>query len=65
MFRSGNYADIFKMCSTSFLDNVSEQELDNISTLIANLFPKELSNCCDDEHAAAVGYILGKLGAAK
>lgn len=65
MFRSGNYTDIFKMYNTSFLDNISEQELDNISNLIANLFPKELSQCHDDEHAAAVGYILGKLGAAK
>ena len=65
MFRSGNYADIFKMCNTSFLDNVSEQELDNISTLIANLFPKELCNCPDDEYAAAIGYIIGKYGATK
>ncbi len=65
MFRSGDYIDIFKMCNTSFLDTVSEQEIDNIADLMVNLFPKELSNCPDDEHAAAIGYIIGKYGAAK
>lgn len=65
MFRFGDYADIFKMCNTSFLDNVSKQEIDNIADLMVNLFPKEISNCPDDEHAAAIGYIIGKYGAAK
>ncbi len=65
MFRSGKYANAFKMYNTSFLDNITEQELEDISILITNLFPKELSDCHDSGRTAAVGYIIGKLGATK
>lgn len=65
MYRSGEYSAAFKMYNLPFFENVSDDELDNLSVLMSNLFPKELSRCCDDGRAAALGYLIGTLGAAK
>lgn len=60
LYRSRKYQAMFELHNTSFLDSISQKQLDDIWLLMIELFPKELNACDDEAYTAALGYIIGK-----
>ena len=61
MYRNGEHSELFRLYNTSFSDIMSEKEIDEIGTLIYDLFHRELGTLSIIEDRVAAAYVLGRI----